>query len=299
MRTTLVIALCLGSVYNIFGCHCLGASKEERVPTSRGLEDAIAHGLFYLLTRDQGSDVNARIEELLSNLPDDRRMPVQLWLENGLALMGQSALGNAPSHADGGHQRLDGATHGPPKAGNCEGCHKASAPSDPKGGAPASAIGTASSCKSSCRDRDDSHCKNTAGCGMSAYFEDSYESTILFSIWRTLGAKSYFASLLLIFILSLLTVFLKVGRKRLTNFFLKGGGRFSQAWKHAVLASLAFVVTFMDFCMMLIVMTFNVGIVLVVCAGYAIGYVLTCYTSVLLEGTEDAESPIECEADCC
>ncbi|ORM41695.1 uncharacterized protein BXIN_2725 [Babesia sp. Xinjiang] len=136
-------------------------------------------------------------------------------------------------------------------------------------------------------------------CGMAAYFENTYKSVILFHFWKTTTAMEYFVSLLFIFVLSLFTVFLKALRKMANMALLSRNNTWPYALKQLAMFSIAFAVVFMDFSMMLIVMTFNVGIVLVVCTGYALGYMLTCFTFVLPEDSCESRCSVECVADCC
>ncbi|GBE60623.1 hypothetical protein BOVATA_021160 [Babesia ovata] len=145
---------------------------------------------------------------------------------------------------------------------------------------------------------DMTHGDAETSCCMAAYFHNSSKAVILFEFWRTTTALSYAISLMIIFLLSIFTVLLKALRKK-ANTILAEMNTCPYVLRQLAMFAIAYTVIFMDFCMMLIVMTFNLGIVLVACTGYALGYLLTCFRYTSSTNAAESESPIECDADCC
>ncbi|EDO06462.1 Ctr copper transporter family protein [Babesia bovis T2Bo] len=147
-----------------------------------------------------------------------------------------------------------------------------------------------------------SHCasaESSGSCSMPMYFENTVKTVILFHFWKTTTGTQYAVSLFFIFVLSLMTVFLKAFRNKLNCALLQRPNGYHPTVKYGIMYILAFVVTFMDFAMMLVVMTFNVGIVLVVCSAYALGYIFTCCPLGLSEAANGSRCTQECPADCC
>ncbi|GFE54806.1 hypothetical protein BaOVIS_022100 [Babesia ovis] len=140
---------------------------------------------------------------------------------------------------------------------------------------------------------------SNSSCSMPMYFENTVNSVILFHFWRTATGMQYAISLIIIFILSLSTVFLKEFRNRINISMLDRSNTFNTYAKYLILYALAFVVTLMDFAMMLVVMTYNVGIILVVCSAYAFGYILTSHAFVQPEEVAGPRRSRPCSADCC
>ncbi|KAK1443621.1 hypothetical protein BgAZ_204970 [Babesia gibsoni] len=167
---------------------------------------------------------------------------------------------------------------------------------------PRTVIHTSGGCCSNSSEKADEEkecSEKPESCGMAAYFYNSYDSVILFSFWRTKSAGSYFPTLCIVFALSLFTVFMKLARNRMTEKYMSKSRQHQYTLEHLFLGVIAFIVSFLDFSIMLVVMTYNVGIVLTVCVAYAIGYVLSCYTIPLLEGGNRKNPHCECPADCC
>ncbi|CDR94210.1 hypothetical protein, conserved [Babesia bigemina] len=154
-------------------------------------------------------------------------------------------------------------------------------------------------CVTNANNLKDTTCRDAgASCGMAAYFENSCQATILFHFWRTTTVLNYTVTLIIIFLLSLFTVMLKALRKK-ANTALTNMNTCPYVLRQLAMFVIAYAVILMDFCMMLVVMTFNVGIVLVACTGYALGYLLTCFRPTSSTNVAESESPIECDADCC
>ena len=99
---------------------------------------------------------------------------------------------------------------------------------------------------------------------MQMTFYTGHEVTILFSWWETQTQAQYALSLLVIFIAGIAMELLML-LKRILGFRSK-----SLLWK-AVNSVLFGVVICWGYFMMLAAMTYNVGVFVVVCVGYAVG----------------------------
>ncbi|GIX63204.1 surface protein [Babesia caballi] len=313
--------LCLYVLAHNFCRHCAATPVVEQKTNTPEVETAVSEGMAKLSSRDSTVDIDTAKTQYLGTLSAGIRDAVKARLDTYVEAK-RDAVGHGQSRTGccgtSGKQdvRKGGASHDVKRcASPSEPCHGeavreshslANLGSDQKmRSGDEVPLRTQSSCGRGCNCGSGNgsvvvSCADVgASCGMAAYFENSFKTVILFHFWKTTTAAEYFGSLIGIFILSLLTVFLKALRKKLNTGLLRRRNAYSPILAHVLMFTVAFAVTFMDFAMMLVVMTFNVGVVLVVCSAYAIGYLLTCFTFASPENAAESEANIECHVDCC
>ncbi|KAK2195631.1 Ctr copper transporter [Babesia duncani] len=148
---------------------------------------------------------------------------------------------------------------------------------------------------------DNEECSAKSGdcctCNMPMYFTQNVKTIILFKWWETKKTEEYWLSVVVIFFASIFAVCFKTCRELVRDYLLSCNGCCIFIFGHFAVLLMAFISYTADFMLMLVVMTYNYGIVAAVCAGYTIGYTICTYSMAPL--IQKSHELNKVHMDCC